>query len=880
MLQELKTLFAQQAEQELLQAVRDFHSCKQEEGQSEFDSFMQNYNIHSMGKTVNEKKYNKQKKPQLAARGQNQRKGKSKLAYTPKPKIPPSSKRENLAKDSICHQCGDTVSRLYDDGYLNCFVDNAISISRNNLVYFSAVPRDGIFEIDLSNSNTIDSSMYVVSNKRTKLNLDFALLWHCPLGHISKKRIEKLQHDGLLNSTDLRAFEKCVSCMCGKMARKPYTHQVKRAKDLLGLIHTDEVENQLSKTIKSLRSDRGGEYMSQEFLDNLKKHGIIAHRTPPYTPQHNDRMCLYIDAEEHELGDLGELANYKAVLLDPESDKWLNAMNQVDLQKKTDTDGVVHTFKACIVAKGFTQTYGVDYKETFFPVADIRAIRILIVIAAYYDYEIWQMDVKTVFLNGHLSEEFYMEQPEGFVNPKYPNLVCKRKCFIYGLKQASRQWNKRFDDEINKFGFTQNRDEPCVYLKASGSNVTFLILCFAMKDLGEAAYILGIKIYRDRSRRLIGLCQSAYIEKILKRFPMENSKCGSIPIVSCYTDAEYLMDADDLKSQTGYVFVLNGDVVDWKSTKQSIFVTSSAEAEYIATCDASKEAVWVRKLIFGLGVVPTIETHKYVQRIENKAKTVWSLVRGRDFGSRLGKGLEEARDWLGYPSQHIYRWYTTWHNATGGSGINCAGGYEEPYPEGLHIYPCHLSYASMNTHHRRKRKPCRDYKTLPNHHSILDVLELSDIPPADAEIVSPLDVNVLHEVPRIHTSTLLAVPVSSTPSPLTTTETTNIPPSTPDFASVFRFNDRVIALEKDVAELKNDPLHTQVTALVNDHLDTRMGATREEFMSFLSTSLTNKLTKQVRNQLPLILPEEVSNFAPPVIKKMIQESLNQVNLAK
>ncbi|GKF89024.1 hypothetical protein Tco_0262987 [Tanacetum coccineum] len=77
--------------------------------------------------------------------------------------------------------------------------------------------------------------------------------------------------------------------------------------------------------------------------------------------------------------------------------------------------------------------------------------------------------------------------------------------------------------------------------------------------------------------------------------------------VSCYTDAGYLTDADDLKSQTGYVFVLNGGVVDWKSTKQNIFATSSAEAEYIAASDASKEAVWVRKFIVRLGVVPTIE---------------------------------------------------------------------------------------------------------------------------------------------------------------------------------------------------------------------------------------------------------------------------------
>ncbi|GKA96532.1 retrotransposon protein, putative, ty1-copia subclass [Tanacetum coccineum] len=227
-----------------------------------------------------------------------------------------------------------SVSRLYDDGYVNRFVDNVISVSRNNFVYFSTVPRDGIFEIDFSNYNAIDSSMYVVSNKRAKLNLDSDLLWHCRLGHISKKCIEKLQHDGLLNSTDLRAFEKCVSCMSRKMARKPYTHQVERAKDLLGLIYTDvcclfrtvsrqgasyfitftdvfsrygyvyllkhkhevfetfkvfqkEVENQLGKTIKSLRSDRGGEYMSQEFLDHLKEHGIITHRSPPYAPQHN-----------------------------------------------------------------------------------------------------------------------------------------------------------------------------------------------------------------------------------------------------------------------------------------------------------------------------------------------------------------------------------------------------------------------------------------------------------------------------------------------------------------------------------------------------------------------------------------------------------------
>nr|GEW89246.1 putative retrotransposon protein [Tanacetum cinerariifolium] len=151
----------------------------------------------------------------------------------------------------------------------------------------------------------------------------------------------------------------------------------------------------------------------------------------------------------------------------------------------------------------------------FLPVADIRAFRILIAIAVLYDYEIWKMDVKVAILNGYLDEDIYMVQPEGLVDPNHPRKVCKLQRSIFGLKQASRSWNKRFDKEIKRFEFTQNLDEPCVYQKASESNVTFLILyvddliimgnhipslqsiktylgkCFDMKDLGEAVFILG-----------------------------------------------------------------------------------------------------------------------------------------------------------------------------------------------------------------------------------------------------------------------------------------------------------------------------------------------------------------------------------------------------
>ncbi|GJZ79331.1 retrotransposon protein, putative, ty1-copia subclass [Tanacetum coccineum] len=111
--------------------------------------------------------------------------------------------------------------------------------------------------------------------------------------------------------------------------------------------------------------------------------------------------------------------------------KWL-------FKKKTDIDGIVHTYKARLVGKGYAQIYGVDYEETFSPIAEIRAIRILIAITTFYDYEIWQMDVKTAFLNGYFDEDIYMVQPEGFADPNHPRIVCKLQRFIYGLKQASR----------------------------------------------------------------------------------------------------------------------------------------------------------------------------------------------------------------------------------------------------------------------------------------------------------------------------------------------------------------------------------------------------------------------------------------------------------
>ena len=97
-----------------------------------------------------------------------------------------------------------------------------------------------------------------------------------------------------------------------------------------------------------------------------------------------------------------------------------------------------NTFKSRLVVKGFKKTHGINYDETFLPVVMLKSIRILLAIAAYYNYETWQMNVKTDFLNGNLLENVYMTQLEGFVDPKYPNKVCKLQRSIYGLKQASQ----------------------------------------------------------------------------------------------------------------------------------------------------------------------------------------------------------------------------------------------------------------------------------------------------------------------------------------------------------------------------------------------------------------------------------------------------------
>ncbi|PKI59273.1 hypothetical protein CRG98_020353 [Punica granatum] len=285
-----------------------------------------------------------------------------------------------------------------------------------------------------------------------------------------------------------------------------------------------------------------------ENVQKLFVHGDNDYRDDPSTYEEamsNIDSFKWLEAMKSEIDSMSE--NQVWDLVDP-LEGIVPIGNEWVFKRKIGADGKVETYKARLVAKGYCQRQGVDYEETFSPVAMLKSIRIMLAIAAHYDYEVWQMDVKTAFLNGHIEEDIFMDQPRGFES-KDKSKVCKLKSSIYGLKQASRSWNRRFDEAVKSFGFIKNEDEPCVYKKASGSMIAFLVL---------------------------------YVDDIL------------------------LIDVDDKKSISGYIFTCNGGAVSCKSSKQETTTNFTTEAEYIAAFDTVKDAVWIRKFVTELGVVPSI----------------------------------------------------------------------------------------------------------------------------------------------------------------------------------------------------------------------------------------------------------------------------------
>ncbi|GJU90155.1 retrotransposon protein, putative, ty1-copia subclass [Tanacetum coccineum] len=186
-----------------------------------------------------------------------------------------------------------SVHRLVENGFVQRFTDFGILVSKNNVHYFNVIPSNGIYEIDMHNLVPNVNSIYNVNTKRAKHNLDSTYLWHCRLAHISKKRIKKLQHKGLLKSIDYESFDQCVSCLSGKMTRKSFPHCPERATDLLGILHTDVCGplRHVSKQGASYFITFTDDYSRYDYVYLLKhKHEVFEtfkQLTPPYTPQQN-----------------------------------------------------------------------------------------------------------------------------------------------------------------------------------------------------------------------------------------------------------------------------------------------------------------------------------------------------------------------------------------------------------------------------------------------------------------------------------------------------------------------------------------------------------------------------------------------------------------
>ena len=204
---------------------------------------------------------------------------------------------------------------------------------------------------------------------------------------------------------------------------------------------------------------------------------------------------------------------------------------------KRNADGSINKHKERLVVKGYAQVFGIDYSDTFAPVARLDTIRLVLDVAAQNDWKVFQLDVKSAFLNGLLQEEIFVEQPEGFIEEFHEDKVYLLKKALYGLKQVPRAWYSRIDEHLLSLGFTRSLSEVILYVKkkendflivslyvddllVTGNNAKTvdeskqeMMLVFDMTDLGLMTYFLGMEIKQDEGE--VFICQKKYANEIL-----------------------------------------------------------------------------------------------------------------------------------------------------------------------------------------------------------------------------------------------------------------------------------------------------------------------------------------------------------------------------
>jgi hypothetical protein len=231
------------------------------------------------------------------------------------------------------------------------------------------------------------------------------------------------------------------------------------------------------------------------------------------------------------------------------STKWV-------FRNKLNEDAKVTKNKEILVCKGYAQVEGVDFEATFAPVARMEEIRLLLSYACSKRIKVYQMDVKSTFLNGELEEEVYIEHPEGFLLSEREDYVCKLKKAMYGLKQAPRVWYSRLDRYLQQQGFRNGNAYSNLYVKVDGNNILIIEVYvddiifgsdddgmskkfsqdmqneFEMPLLGELKLFLGLQI--SQLDEGIFISQTKYIKEMLKKFIMEDSKpVSTLMVIGC-----------------------------------------------------------------------------------------------------------------------------------------------------------------------------------------------------------------------------------------------------------------------------------------------------------------------------------------------------------
>ncbi|VFQ73283.1 unnamed protein product [Cuscuta campestris] len=470
-----------------------------------------------------------------------------------------------------------SVSCLDKAGFSINVKDKCLSVSRNDIYYATAKMTNGLYILDL------DATVYNVDVKRSKPNsLNLTYLWHCHLGHINEKRISKLRHSCVLDSFDLESYDVCQSCLLARggfsyfvtftddLSRYGYVYLMKHKSECFDKYKEfrNEVEKQLGKSIKTLRSDRGGEYLSLEFDDYLKEHGILSQLTPPalLTAAHtlNRVPSKAVESTPYELW-RGTKPNLSYLMIWGCDVYVRRLMTSGKLDSKSDRCKFVGYPKE---TKGYEFYHPTDNK---------------IFVARHGTF--LEKEFLSAISSGRKVDLEEIREPQEeisiAVEPERQDLVSRP-----GQVLPCR--SDRMRNPSVRYGFLVS-DEGDVLLVDQGKPETYLeaITCPESEQWLNAMKSEMESMYANQDAFLVygG-------EEKLK--------------VIGYTDASFQTDRDDYKSQAGYVFCLNGGAFSWKSSKQDTTADSTTEAEYMAAAEAAKEGVWIKKFISELGVVPSI----------------------------------------------------------------------------------------------------------------------------------------------------------------------------------------------------------------------------------------------------------------------------------